>query len=165
MIVIVEGIDRVGKSTFCKLLTEYGYKILDSKIHTQKTDVDSVVYDRLQEERTVAQAQLLSLLDTSEKIVIDRFHLSQYIYGFIDRQRDTSLHMMDLENLLLHNTVLVYIMPTNIYISSQQHGSDLIEHHRLFEEAFNMSKLKKYKGSYYDLDKLLHIILEADNGN
>ena len=166
MIIIVEGIDRVGKSTFCKMLQQKGYTVLDSKIHTSKAEVGEDVYDMLQEERTIAQAQLLALLDKSEKIVIDRFHLSQIVYGYYDRHRDNSVSMLLLEDLLIRNSILVLIRPTDVFISSQQHGSDLTDHHNYFDKLFELSSLTKIRGSYNDLDKLVYHITEVlEHGN
>lgn len=165
MIIIVEGIDRVGKSTLCEMLQANGYKLLDAKIHTSKHTVTNCMYDKLQEERTVAQAQLLALLDKSEKIVIDRFHLSQIVYGCIDRGRDTRYHMLSLEELLIHNSLLVYIQPTNLENSSKEHGSDLSKHLSYFNELFKGSMLLKIKGSYDTLNDIVSFIKEVDNDN
>lgn len=165
MIVIVEGIDRVGKSTFCRILQGRGYKLLDSKIHTYQSNVSAEIYDRLQEERTVAQAQLLSLLDKSEKIVIDRFHLSQAVYGLYERGRTTWSHMQLLEEFISHNSILVYIRPTNIDKSSIQHGKDLSKHAEYFDTLYDMSSLNKVTGTYETLDSLLTQVEEFENGN
>lgn len=165
MIVIVEGIDRVGKSTFCKMLQDKGYKLLDSKIHTDQFDVGAEVYDRLQEERTVAQAQLLSLLDKSEKIVIDRFHLSQAVYGLYERNRCTWPHMQLLEEFLCKNAILVYIKPTDILQSSARHGKNLTEHATYFDMLYDISSLQKVYGTYYSLDELLKQVEDIENGN
>lgn len=165
MIVIVEGIDRVGKSTFCRILQGRGYKLLDSKIHANQFEVGADVYDRLQEERTVAQVQLLSLLDKSEKIVIDRFHLSQAVYGLYERGRATWAHMQLLEEFISHNSVLVYIRPTDILRSSAQHGKDLTEHASYFDMLYDISSLNKVTGTYETLDLLLEQVEEFENGN
>ena len=165
MIVIVEGIDRVGKSTFCKMLQEKGYKLLDSKIHTDQFEVGAEIYDRLQEERTVAQAQLLSLLDKSEKIVIDRFHLSQAVYGLYERGRTTWPHMQLLEEFIANNAILVYIKPTDILQSSARHGKSLIAHAEYFDTLYDISSLQKLCGTYYGLDELVKQVEEIENGN
>lgn len=165
MIVIVEGIDRVGKSTLCKMLQKQNYKLLDSKIHTSQFSVTHDIYDRLQEERTVAQAQLLALLNKTEKIVIDRFHLSQIVYGALNRNRDTEYHMLQLEELLQHNSMLVYIRPTDLAESNRQHGSNLDKHLQYFDKLFTESSLYKIDGTYDDLTNIVNIIKEADNGN
>lgn len=165
MIIIVEGIDRVGKSTFCRMLQNKGYKLLDSKIHTTQFDVGAEVYDKLQEERTVAQAQLLSLLDKSEKIAIDRFHLSQAVYGLYERNRATWAHMQLLEEFISHNSILVYIRPTDILKSSAQHGKDLSKHAEYFDMLYDISSLNKVTGTYETLDMLLKQVEEFENGN
>ena len=165
MIIIVEGIDRVGKSTFCRILQGRGYKLLDSKIHTKQADVGTETYDRLQEERTVAQAQLLSLLDKSAKIVIDRFHLSQAVYGLYERGRITWPHMQLLEEFICHNALLVYIKPIDIVESSAQHGKSLIEHAKYFDELYAASSLLKVSGTYKTLNGLLEFVEDLENGN
>lgn len=165
MIIIVEGIDRVGKSTLCDMLHTEGYKLLDSKIHTSPFSVTSDIFDRLQEERTVAQAQLLTLLDVSEKIVIDRFHLSQIVYGAINRHRDTQYHMLRLEEMLVQNSILVYIRPTDITESNKQHGSNLEQHLAYFDKLFEESKLYKIYGTFDDLTNIVNVIKEIENGN
>lgn len=165
MIIIVEGVDRVGKSTLCNMLSKHGYKLLDAKICINETQVSPEVYNMLQNERTIAQAQVLALLDKSEKIVIDRFHLSQIVYGLFERNQDNTVSMKSVEDMLKHNSILVYVEPINIECSSLEHGKDLSQHAAYFDALYESSVLTKRKTNYTSLDLILADILEVDNAN
>ena len=165
MIVIIEGIDRVGKTTLCNMLQQHGYVSLDRTIYADKANTSIDVYDKILSERTIAQAQVLSMIPTTTKIVIDRFHLSQIVYGLLERNQDNIVIMQLIEDMLKHNSILVYVEPIDINWSSLEHGKDLSQHAAYFDALYESSVLTKRKTNYTSLDLALADILEVDNAN
>ena len=83
MLIIVEGIDRVGKTTLCNMLKDkLGFKIYKHKnnnFNYSKMDNDN---------ETDKMLQLLDLYEqigSDVNIVFDRFHWSDFVYGKIER--------------------------------------------------------------------------------
>ena len=85
MIIIVEGIDRVGKTTLCNRLSEE----LNIPIHKYK---GIIKYDKMKnKEETDKTLGLIQLLkETGSSIIFDRSYMSDYVYGVLQRNYKTS---------------------------------------------------------------------------
>ena len=167
MLVIVEGIDRVGKTTLCEKLSEK----LNVPIYKHKNEQFN--YSKMDNENeTDKMLQLLdmySILDGD--VIFDRFHLSDFVYGTIERKYDlikSEENVKKIEEKLKElNAILVLIVPTNVKESSEKHGKNLIEYAVTFENLFNESKIKKLKCNFYSLDEAVEFIFvekEKQNG-
>ena len=80
MIIVVEGIDRVGKTTLCNKIKEMtGYEIFK---HSGNFD-----YKRMDNDNeTDKMLQVLKIAEIGKaNIIFDRFHFSDFCYGTIER--------------------------------------------------------------------------------
>lgn len=162
MIVIVEGIDRVGKTTLVdRLKRETGFAIYHDGMNfpVEKRDNDN---------ETDKMYKMLQVYKAGKPdIIFDRFHWTDFVYGCL--QRDYSfakaLRNKDLleTELWIQKAVIVLVKPTNIEESSLQHGSDLSRHEQLFELLFNESKLKKITCTYHTISEAQKWVHEEIN--
>lgn len=154
-IVIVEGIDRVGKTTLCnRLVEETGIPILKDQ------------YFEGHENALVNVEKMHTILQVANtfkdfSFISDRFHWTEAVYGAFDRQYDNSRYTQVLEDMLVeldrkgNKVIMVLIRPTSIEASSHQHGRSLYNHHEMFLEIFDECPLTKIYGTYNDIDKII----------
>ena len=154
MIIIVEGIDRVGKTTLCeRLRDEMNVPIHKNVCKTKYENMDNNY-------ETDKMLQLINICNITDSIVIfDRFHLTDYVYGIIERGydvHDASVNIADIENSLKEDTILLLVEPTNIDKSSNEHGKDLSKHAKMFDEIYKESKIKnKWKCTYNTINEAI----------
>lgn len=153
-IIVVEGIDRVGKTTIAnKILVE---SVLDTftNFTMYKHDESFVSYDKMDTDNEADKmAQLLTMADMLDgNVLFDRFHLSDFVYGVVGRGykfSDAYRNMRAIDKMLSDmNSVLVYVKPVDLKMSSDEHGSDLTIHDRLMDAAFNDSLMNKIEVDY-----------------
>lgn len=157
MIIIVEGIDRVGKSTLCNKLSEtlnipiFKYSGLisnDKKRNDYETD------------------KLLLTLEafncSKQSVIFDRFHLTDYVYGRLERnykhkKANFNFEIIEHELNKIGNVHLIYVIPTDIHYSSCEHRKNLLIHNELFNNVFENSIIEnKYKIDYNGIDNLVN---------
>ena len=134
MIIAVEGIDRTGKSTFCKALSDntgfVNFYVPESDIVSNK---DKNMYDEA--DKCLKLATLADLSSTD--VVFDRFHISDFVYGVLNRNYDIDEAMklfkkVD-EKLAKLGVVVYYFKPKTVAYSSVLEGRDLSKEYELFE--------------------------------
>lgn len=149
MIIIVEGIDRVGKTTICeKIIEEFsnrGKHIIrfrdDTRYHGghESMDINTEKINTLQ-----------SMIEEGivDNVILDRYHLTEFVYGSCDRGY-LNIDMLDIDRRLrnyelVSGTVIVLIVvePIDVIESSKEHGSDLSVHAALFEKMYNLSQVR-----------------------
>lgn len=152
MIIIVEGIDRVGKTTLCNMIEEStGIKVFKNESFYGKRFGAETEIELINE-----LINVVSCIDCD--IVLDRFHLSEYVYGVCDRGYN-NLDIMRVDEMLSKlQCVLIYVKPTDVKVSSSMHGSSLSSHNALFDCVFKMSKIDKFSCDYTTLDKALAFV-------
>lgn len=156
MIIIVEGISRVGKTTLCnKLKVKYNLPIYK---HNHKI----VNYDKMKDE--VEKEKMLCMIDVyrtiPSNIIFDRFHFSNVVYGILLRNYDKQKAFNNckiIEEYLKSagRVILIKVSPNNIEESSRQYGSDLKPFEKLMQKLYNNSILEKYECNYATEDKLI----------
>ena len=141
MVIIVEGIDRVGKTTLCRELEKatgmkrfrddfryYDKKYLNKDINTEKINT------------------LLNLIEEGfvENVILDRYHFTEYIYGMLNRKY-TNMSMVDIDERIgkMQNVVIILVVPVDIEKSSLEHGSSLEIHNKMFCKMYEISSIKK----------------------
>ena len=141
MIIIVEGIDRVGKTTLCNALSES----LSIPIYKHSQQVmDYLTMDNINE--TDKMLQLLDICKLiNADIIFDRFHFSDFVYGIMERQYSESIAIHNLrlidEILCRMNAVVIMVQPTDITASSREHGKDLTRYFKLMQKARVLSNV------------------------
>lgn len=154
MIIIVEGIDRVGKTTLCNKLHER------LNIPIYKHDKSKLDYSDMSNESETLK--MLHLLDEYDNIIFDRFHWSDYVYGTIERNYNKKQAVLNLlliqSKLLLKNARLIYIKPIDLSMSSNQHGKSLVKHNLRMEYCNRVNRLKSYVCTYNNIDEIVEEI-------
>lgn len=168
MIIIVEGIDRVGKTTLCNILSE----MLSDE--TKKINVfkDNFVYSEIKSDVSSEKANtFLNLVENGivQDVIVDRFHWSEKVYAICNKRKYNERAFLDSEKRLVEISkkqvvLIVLVMPENINRSIQEHGSDLLQHQNLFEMIYKNSELPKCIIKYSDIvnqEKLKKILWEV----
>lgn len=111
MIVILEGLERTGKSTIAEIL-ENNFGFIRFKDHNHLMEMDSTsIANRLD-----ATLSMIVALDKAGKnVVLDRFHISELIYGTYYRgyNRENFQHVRYIDEVLSHlNTKLILLERT-----------------------------------------------------
>ena len=171
MIIIVEGIDRVGKTTVAKKISdEFGMKIFNNPYVNQewvelgknKNGENIVNRKNAGPWNMFANIERMNVLLSfneqfkCEDFIADRFHMSEYVYGVCDRQYANLDAFMNIDSRLSKlGAVIVYVKPKDINWSSEQHGSDLRAHYRLFEKLVKITKCKVIKCNHDSLNSVV----------
>lgn len=158
MIVIVEGIDRVGKST----LVDRIQKATGFTVYHNNTDFKLEQMDN--DNETDKMLKMLQIYNVGKPgIIFDRFHWTDFVYGCLQRNYSFTKALENKDKietqLRIQKAVIVLVKPTDIGESSLQHGTSLARHEQLFELLFNESKLNKLTCTYdtiYDAQKWVH---------
>ena len=154
MIIIIEGIDRVGKTTLANMIAKkFNYPIFkDHPVTDAKFSNENVNIEKIN--------VLISLMESGAlpNIILDRGHFTEFVYGYIDRHYTNDfLDIFDERLSKLKNLILIYVKPEDIERSSREHGLDLTRHNILMNTCVNNSKIKNIiKTSYSDLNNVLY---------
>lgn len=152
MIIVVEGIDRVGKTTLCNKLSK------ELNIPIYKHDIKVCDYDKMDNiNETDKMLQLLDMVDLLDgDIIFDRLHFSESAYGIVERHYDVTaaydnFKLID-DRLSKLNALLVFVHPTDVYRSSKEHGLDLTQHLSYMEDCLTKSNLTIIGCTYLTID-------------
>lgn len=163
MIVIVEGIDRVGKTTLCKMLEQAGFLYFkDEWILKNEVKLSQVKYYSVGKLDTTV-SMLKQFHANGVNIVVDRLHITEWVYSKYSRGYDPDLiHMNTIDRALdALDATLVYVMPESITKSSDEHGSDLSPHEAEFYRIAASSAIKrKIMAKYSNLEYAFNEILD-----
>lgn len=153
MIIIIEGIDRVGKTTLAKKISKtYNYPLFK----------DNPKYNTIYTDKTINSEKINLLLNLMEinalqNIILDRGHFTEYVYGIVDRNYENNdIWGFDERLANLNNVLLIYVKPEDLNRSIIEHGSDLTLHNQLMDVCIARSKIKNIiTTSYSHLDELV----------
>lgn len=111
MIVILEGLERTGKSTVAEILeNNFGFIRFKDHNHLMEMDKNSIA------NRLDATLSMITALDKSNiDVVLDRFHISELIYSTYYRgnNRTSFKHIRYIDEVLSHlNTKLILLERT-----------------------------------------------------
>lgn len=167
MVIIIEGIDRVGKTTLCDRIIEKYKGQYDFKRF--RDDTRYVHSHNFKDVNTEKINTLQNLIEEGfvDNIVLDRYHMTEFVYGGCDRAYKNE-YMFDIDRRLAKlpvrdrnpiNVILVYMQPVDIERSSAEHGKNLSRHLRWYEDFYNSSRIKnKVKVDYLTMDEALAFI-------
>ena len=164
MIIIVEGIDRVGKTTLCnKIKEELKIKSFERTNFMKLSEFDN-------KNETDKMIQIVNVVNTlNENILFDRLYFSDYVYGTIERNYDSFEALKNfrtIDNFIseMDDVFLIYVLPVDIKWSSRKHGKDLSKYDKMFYNKFKESKIKnKYRCTYNSINEAVSFI-KANKG-
>lgn len=157
MIIIVEGIDRVGKTTLVnKLSEELNIPVVkQTRIGGNKTSAEDIV--------SVNYGRAAGLVDFwnnkafNTSIILDRFFWTEAVYNKCDRCINCSIAaakgLDDVMQVVKEKYLIILVDPTDIKWSSEKHGKDLTNHQYWFNKLFNMSGLNKLRCDFNTIDE------------
>ena len=163
MIVILEGLERTGKSTVAEILeNNFGFIRFKDHNHLRFMDLKSIA-NRLDS----TLSMLVSLDKAGKNIVLDRFHISELIYGANDRgYPDYDFdHIYYIDEVLSHLNTKLYLLERNVnneYVEAfprKVNESGLLEYQKKFRYAFDKSYIENKciyntsEMSFYDVAK------------
>ena len=171
-VVIVEGIDRVGKTTLINKLkkevnfVQYEFKNYFKEYSREKEKLRNTDFDLTRQlesrELLCCLSWLDALKDTDINIVIDRLYLSEYAYGLIYRSYNNTL-CAEIDKKIKElgiELLTVIIDPTNIDESIRQHGRDLYLIKGVFDSLKELTVNKLFICNYNELDKAVEYVKE-----
>lgn len=190
MIIIVEGIDRVGKTTLCEIIEERYKDILDIRRFKDNTRYAHGHYNMMV--NTEKNNTVVSLIEAGiiKNIILDRFHITEFVYGAIERayknvdmydidkrladidKPDTPIDEeedgkdvidpgMSFDGHIQNDVLLIYVVPVDIKTSSELHGYNLERHLKWYNDFYDNTLIKnKIKVDYNTLDLALDFIDE-----
>lgn len=145
MKVLIEGIDRVGKT------------ILANRI---KKELDIPVYHDIHKfpfERKANIEKMWTLLNAIkcfgvENVVLDRFHATEYVYGKMRFECEYEDELKELDDeIYMMGFIVIYVKPINVERSSNEHGSDLFKHEQEFMNFWSNSRNVPIVVDYNDI--------------
>lgn len=159
-IVVVEGIDRTGKSTFCeKLSNELGYKIFRAPttvlVNNQQKDFVN------EADKCLKLATLAAI--SGQDIVFDRLHFSDAVYSITRRNFyqpavEDIFRTVDKEiaRMPVH---VVYFIPDadGIEGCEARAGESLKNDKEVFDWCYDVSKCMKSKARFSEIDDLIQM--------
>ncbi|WP_291632232.1 hypothetical protein [Clostridium sp.] len=163
MIIIVEGIDRVGKTTLCnKLQKELQLQIFKHK----NKDFDYKKMDNENETDKMLQLLQLNSYCKETAIIFDRFCWSDIVYGTLERNYDMAEAMRNLDKieieLVKQNALIILMESEDLIRSSLEHGANLKQYDILFEKIYKISRVKRVKCSYTKINEIANAIARGE---
>lgn len=165
MIVVVEGIDRVGKTTLVNKLVKAGFINLKDEFIISEFVEKFDDYSIGKCESFVQAAK--NLEEQGHNVVIDRLHLTEYVYGTI-RNRGVNEQAVWAMDMILTNldAILCYVRPSNIEISNNEAGLNQEKYDEMFEFATKLSSIRRvvtdYNNLYEAFDKIMFFTKSYD---
>lgn len=160
-IVIFEGVNKTGKSSIIKMLNEL---IPDSIVFYDRTVRDR--YAKTFYAKMAMNAQLMTMtqmfkqVPTDKIILLDRFHLSEYVYGKIERSYDCMKDVLVIDDVLAKMGAKIIYMEDNIDGLNDRCGKDMTRYKEEYELILNCSSCMKSKINYEYLTRttLQHLV-------
>ena len=189
MVIIIEGIDRVGKTTLSEMIEERYRDFMD---FIRFRDDTRYVHNHLNKAGNTEKINTLqNLLEAGlvDNIILDRYHITEFVYGAIERSYKNE-DMYDIDKRLaeldrkdtpeegddgydevdpgmsydghIHNdVVLIYMVPTDIKMSSSEHGYNLERHLKWYDNFYKNTLIKnKIRVDYETMEEALDFIDE-----
>ena len=163
MVIIIEGIDRVGKTTLAnKLNKELNIPVFKKDRIGKNKDIsyNSMVINF---GNATGLLDMWNWIDFKQNIIVDRFHWTESVYGTIERHPDSRFYMGIIEEIMLlrkEKYLMIYMRPTSIERSSEEHGKDLSEYLKRFDELATNTQLDLIVGDYNQIDKIVEMVKE-----
>lgn len=164
MVIIIEGIDRIGKTTLANKLSKELNIPVFKKVRMCGNEEKREEADDYNYGNAAGIVDIWNWKDFKQDMIVDRFHWTESVYGQIDRNSYLSRYYMGLieERMLLRKNkyFMIYMRPTSIERSSEEHGKDLSEHLKQFDKLASNTNLNLILGDYNQIDKIVEMVKE-----
>lgn len=153
MIILVEGIDRVGKTTLCNMLSaKLNIEVLKKERNYSIGDSNLLNYGV-----ACGMIEMWKSNIMMDNFIVDRFHWTEQVYSK-NLRGNGNFYMEDIERQLqeIPDVMLILVHPTDIKKSSQEHGLDLTPYEKDYIGLYERSKLRKFQCNY----NTLHLAIE-----
>lgn len=159
MIVVVEGIDRVGKTTLVNKLVDAGFVSLKDEFMLRKKSFTNFPDYSLGKCDSFL-AIIKKLNEEGKNVVVDRLHLTELVYGRVIRQKVNSDGCFEIDQQLAKmGAVLCYVKPNDIALSNEQAGMDQTALSEMFDYCVSLSSMRKITCDYLGIDEAVSYIL------
>lgn len=159
MIVVIEGIDRVGKTTLARKLVKAGFVYLKDEFVLQSKFFENFDdYSLGKCDSFVAVAKRLH--EEGKNIVIDRLHITELVYGKTKRGKtnQAGCFAIDMELASL-GAILCLVEPADIARSNELAGEDQTEMNELFKSYSKISSMSVLTCNYDTIDETADCII------
>ena len=144
MILIVEGVNNTGKSTLINFLeSSLGYHSINDDTNKEYSH-DKHAFGIHSKAVLLAYTNILMKCPDSFNVIFDRFHLSEFVYGMIERGYYSSW-VFDIDDQLFKMGAKLLYMEDDLESVNERAGRDLKMHQELFETVYNQSMLDKMR--------------------
>lgn len=143
MLIIVEGSNKVGKSTMISKLV---------KMHNVHSVYNRGIMDLMvdkEKESVISAMAMLSVVNSigGQNVIFDRFHLSEYIYGVRNRGYENKAMFQVVDKELSEMEDVLLIVLTSDYKHIEDIGKEYCHEYYMqiqeeFKEAFYRSRIK-----------------------
>lgn len=150
MVIIIEGIDRVGKTALANMISKKYHIPIFKQERIEKGSLVALGSTGNYYENYIRARSLVEFWNSdsfTQDIIIDRFHWTEAVYSWVDRDTIIPAKLMlynddSVQKLMSKKRdkyLIIYVKPTDIEWSSQQHGKDLHRHNSMFTTVRNYS--------------------------
>lgn len=159
MIVVVEGIDRVGKTTLVNKLVDAGFiDLKDEFVIKHKCFSSFADYSLGKCDSFVALLKKLN--EEGKHVVVDRLHMTELVYGETVRKQVNTSGCFELDMVLANmGAMLCYVKAADIAMSNELAGVDQTQREELFDFYIRQSAMRKVVCDYTRLDEAVSYIL------
>ena len=172
MVIIIEGIDRTGKTTLANKLSE-------------RFNIPIYKKDREEFGNSLEEDELINLGDSiatvklfnselfkGRHVILDRFHWSEYVFNMVDRECNLGLKYIDIVNEEICNNasdyIIIHMHPINLVKSALEDEKSrgverFADYYKFFCIAQNHSEttcedIKVYNSCYSGIDRTCDMI-------
>lgn len=160
MIVVIEGIDRVGKTTLANKLKDAGFIYLKDEF-VINDDFVKEFSDYSVGKCDSFVALINDLKQKGKNVVVDRLHLTEMVYGQVKRGGNVNMQACWAIDMILAKmgAYLCYVQPSNMELSNELAGHDQTKLHEAFETYVKLSSMRKITCDYENIDNAVAYIL------
>jgi len=176
-IVIVEGIDRVGKTTLCRKLEKLGFfyfkdswNILekDPEINQDSQQLPIKNFEYISLGKLDTSLSMLKLLAAKGvNVVVDRLQISELVYGIMSRGVCLAHLVKRLDKMLAElDCMIIHVRPTSYREATLRAGYASHDYDMAFINFINQCSIGEVRTTYFNdtkiLDEVVHFTFSHD---
>lgn len=165
MIVVIEGIDRVGKTTLANILVDNGFIYLKDEFIIKREALSKGSPFSFSDYSVGKCDSFVAILkkfqQEGKNVVVDRLHLTELVYGRHIRNEVNVAGCLALDMELANmGAKLCLVRPLDISLSNQLAGEDQTERAELFEFYAKLSSMSTFYCDYASVENMAQFILK-----